>query len=83
MNLDKTVMEEEPKSGWGCYKCVVVFLFDYGVHYCLNIGAWVSVVVKMKSITCSEEEKEGKKMKTLDLGGHFFFFVSMFHLGFS
>lgn len=56
MNLDKTVMEEEPKSGWGCYKCVVVFLFDYGVHYCLNIGAWVSVVVKMKSITCSEEE---------------------------
>lgn len=37
----------------------------------------------MKGITCSEEEKEEKKMKTLDLGGHFFFGVLMFHLGFS
>lgn len=77
MNLDKTVMEEEPKSGWSCYKCVVVFLLDCRADYCLNIGAWVSVVVKMKSITCSEEEKEEKKMKTLDLGGHFFLCVNV------
>lgn len=31
----------------------------------------------MKSITCSEEEKEEKKMKTLDLGGHFFVCVNV------
>lgn len=36
----------------------------------------------MKGITCSEEEKEEKKMKTLDLGGHFFFWRVNVSFGF-